>query len=175
MKSSWKLKKKGNKLIGKLKGSDYSVNQISKRERGLKENREEMVTNILHDQDAIERERQLMMNRVSQYNPEDGPAFPQRKELKPNLLSRYKSMPDIQNLNLKNQGNEFLKLEQDHKNKNFQLTENGRNILEVNTKQNMGQTVNYNPKPKPSLPQIQPRAPHTSHAMVPPPFPGYNK
>ncbi|CAI2387400.1 unnamed protein product [Moneuplotes crassus] len=154
------------KLVGKLKGSDYNVDQLAKRDRGLRENRKEQVDRILYDQDAIERERQLMMNKVSNYDPKHDPSLHPRKEVAPNLLSGYKSMPEIAPLNLKEQGREFLKLEQANKADHFKLVDKPRSKREV--------------PPLIQMPQKQSMAPihsHRAHRMpstspaLPPPLP----
>lgn len=159
-------------MIGKLKGSDYNLDQLSKRERGLKENRQEQVEKILTDQDAIEKERQLMMNKVNNYNPEDGPSVHQRKEIPPNLLSRYKSIPNIAPLDLKGQGKDFLEMEQQNKQKNFKLVP--RPVSHKETERTP--VMNYNHR------QVVPVKTHRPHpglqttplpAAIPGPMPGF--
>ena len=151
--------------MGKIKGSEYLPNQLAKRERGLKENRDEEINRILYDQDAIEKERQLLMNKVDEYNTNEK-QIGKRKEIPPNLLSRHKSMPDISPLDLKAQGKEFLRQEQDHKARHFTLNTNREAPSSSRTLVPMNHS-NYRAEP------VQKRALKTTPSVVPNPYPMY--
>ena len=98
------------KLVGKLKGSDYFTEQLSLAERSLKKTRDQELKDIIKDHDAIEKERQLLMNRVNISDTVDK----QRKEIDDfdATFMRETSNSCLPEFNLNKQGKDFLKLEQ---------------------------------------------------------------